>query len=306
MSLLSKIQAALLAEGSALGPTLLKLRFLASRLGSDRLEDWVRHETEGYPKDVLVPDYRKTTIAYSGVFQGYGQILNDVPVPSTLISKHASPHWKTFEIRESISVIDSIIIRSEKNAQFAINAGDLQLQLQDKLMEHHRLVRLNGLFDLTAFTRVQAAVRAKVLDLTIELEKKVPEAATIAVGQRLDAPRKEAADSVTQITNTTVYGNATFISGSEISGSFTVNVVKGDAASLIRALAERGVAESDARELATIVEAETPGSTAETLGKRTKDWIADKARQTPGELWGMGKAAATELIKGAVKAYYGL
>ncbi|MGA8158874.1 MAG: hypothetical protein WB822_22240, partial [Rhodoplanes sp.] len=62
MSLLREIQSSLL-EGREIGPILLKLRFLASRLGSVVLEEWVKHESEGYPNDVEVPSYRKIGVS---------------------------------------------------------------------------------------------------------------------------------------------------------------------------------------------------------------------------------------------------
>ena len=59
MSLLREIQASLMQQGQDIGPIVLKLRFLASRLGSGLLEEWVKHESEGYPGSVAIPDYRK-------------------------------------------------------------------------------------------------------------------------------------------------------------------------------------------------------------------------------------------------------
>jgi AbiTii-like protein len=44
MSLLREIQAAVIQEDTEIGPILLKLRLLASRLGSAPLEEWVKHD----------------------------------------------------------------------------------------------------------------------------------------------------------------------------------------------------------------------------------------------------------------------
>ena len=49
-SLLSGILRSLLDHETDLGPILLKVRYLAKRLGSDDLEQWVIHEAEGYPQ----------------------------------------------------------------------------------------------------------------------------------------------------------------------------------------------------------------------------------------------------------------
>ncbi|MGY2904674.1 AbiTii domain-containing protein [Bradyrhizobium sp. URHC0002] len=64
MSILREIQAAILQENPDLGTILLKLRFLASRLGSEPLEDWVKYEAEGYPRDADVPEYRVAGLSY--------------------------------------------------------------------------------------------------------------------------------------------------------------------------------------------------------------------------------------------------
>lgn len=85
MSLLREIQASLMERGQDTGPILLKLRFLASRLGSDVLEEWVKHESEGYPKDTEVPDYRKMKVSYTGDFSGpFGSFIRDAPIPPCL------------------------------------------------------------------------------------------------------------------------------------------------------------------------------------------------------------------------------
>ena len=59
MKLLYGIQEAVVQEGKTdLGSVLLKFRLLASRLGSDYIEEWVKHESEDYPTDIEVPSYR--------------------------------------------------------------------------------------------------------------------------------------------------------------------------------------------------------------------------------------------------------
>lgn len=90
MSLLREIQADLLDPNRDIGPILLKLRFLASRLGSDMLEEWVKHESEGYPTDVPVPDYRKIGVSYRATFSGpFGSGIKNAPLPSYQVKKFA-------------------------------------------------------------------------------------------------------------------------------------------------------------------------------------------------------------------------
>src|SRR5258708_8237592 len=116
MSLLREIQAALIGE-KPLGPILLKLRLLGSRLGSDVLEEWVKHESEGYPTGVVLPDYREVAVSYRGTFSGaFGSGIKNAPIPPYLIEKFAGKKWNTYEIRHTVSLIDKLV-RPVKNSE---------------------------------------------------------------------------------------------------------------------------------------------------------------------------------------------
>lgn len=134
MSLLTEIQAALI-DGQPIGPILLKLRLLASRLGSDVLEEWVKHESEGYPPGVSLPDYRKVGVSYVGTFSGaFGSGIENAPIPPYLIEKFAGKGWNDYEIRQSVSSIDELL-SSGNSGTLQINAADLILLLQGHIYE---------------------------------------------------------------------------------------------------------------------------------------------------------------------------
>jgi hypothetical protein len=69
MTLLEEIQSALIADGP-LSPIILKLRLLGARLGVPALGDWIRHESDGYPEETAVPQYRKIPVSYIASFAG--------------------------------------------------------------------------------------------------------------------------------------------------------------------------------------------------------------------------------------------
>jgi hypothetical protein len=97
-------------QGQEIGPILLKLRFLASRLGSGVLEEWVKHESEGYPPNAELPDYRKLGVAYKATFSGpFGSGINNAPIPPYLIEKFAGEQWSVFEMRHSVASVDELI-----------------------------------------------------------------------------------------------------------------------------------------------------------------------------------------------------
>ncbi len=137
MSLLREIQSSLMQEGSQIGPIPLKLRFLASRLGSDVLEESVRHESEGYPKDVGIPDYRVLSVSYTGTFNGpFGMGINNAPIPSAVVAKYGGKSWTNYEMRQSVAAIDDLL-KSGAGGTLELNASDLILVLQGKVYKEY-------------------------------------------------------------------------------------------------------------------------------------------------------------------------
>jgi len=300
MALLHDIQAALLDEKVGVGAILLKLRFLASKLGVNNLEDWVKNEAEGYPRDAAAPDYRKTTLSYTGTFSNGYQTLSKVSVAPYLIRKEAGDHWVDFTIRDSIAVIDTMLAREDRN--FGIDVSDLKLIIQDKIYEGVPCIELHGRIDASAFTRIQNAVRTKMLDLTLELEKSVPAAAHIIVGQPVEAMGASEKAQVAQIVQNIFHGDVTNINNSGDGAQISLKIAKGDSAGLIKALTERGIPKLEAAELATIIEGEKPTDSTTPLGKKAKTWLSKAASGA----WGIGKDVLTDVAVAAAKQYWGL
>lgn len=150
MGLLHEIQASLLNDNSAIGPILLKLRFLAARLGSDVLEDWVLHEMNGYPQNIPVPDYRTAPISYSGTFSNGFQTLNNIAISEYHIKKLAGESWLHIDIRDPLSVIDGIVADisddPKKKQKYGISTGNLRLLLQNKLYDNLPMIEMYSEF----------------------------------------------------------------------------------------------------------------------------------------------------------------
>lgn len=308
MGLLSDIQQSLLA-GADLGPILLKLRYLAARLGSDVLAEWVRHEAEGYPHDVPVPDYRKFGVRYTASFNGpFGRMANNMDVPPALIAAHASKSWLTHEERQNVSAVESLIASSGKaDTDLQIDASNLLMLLGGKVFQGMACHSASGHISRASLVEMIGTLRARVLDLTIELEKQVPISREIAAGQASQPPEKERAATVTHITNQTIYGGVgTNVANSGAGARFEINVAQADPASVAKALRDAGIPEADASEFANIVASETPASLDDPFGPKAKDWISQKIGKALDGTWKMGVAVATALLTEAAKRYYGL
>lgn len=306
MALLHEIQSELLDPKSSIGPILLKLRYLAARLGSVSLEDWVKFELEGYPEGASIPDYRHATVTYRGTFSNGVQTLNDVPIPQAMIAKFADPSWTHFEIRDSIAVVDSIVAGDTGEAQkMGVDGGNLMLALNGKVYPGLSPLNITGRFGGSPFNVIHSVVRSRILDLTLTLENEVPIAKDVAIGAPLSGISENVSANITQITNNIFYGPQTNITANGPVGAINVAVVAGDPDSLRTWLINKGVPNAEAGELVEIAVSEVPENDDLPLGKRAKKWLADTLVKGGKSLWGMKEGVIEGLIIEGLKAFYG-
>ena len=115
MGFLETIQAELVDRDSSIASTLLKLRLLAAKLGSDELAQWIRFEAEeGYTQDADIPAYRVLGISFSGTFHGpFGTGVQNAPIPSLLIKQFAGEEWIVYKMRESAAAVEKMASKTE-------------------------------------------------------------------------------------------------------------------------------------------------------------------------------------------------
>lgn len=304
MSVLHEIQTSIVKDGSELGPILLKLKLLAARLGSEPLEEWIKYESEGYPPDIEVPSYRIIGVSYTGTFSGpFGSGINNAPIPPYLIKKFAGEKWIDYKIRESIAAIDDLI-KGSTNSFLGIDASNLILLLQGKIYPDYSCVSIEGHVSRSALANLQYSVRSRILDLTVELEKSVPD--TIKID--LENPAAEIikyADKVNQISQQIIYGDVTTITSGDSSHIF-VGLKPRDAKGLINYLVKEGFPEADAKELVSILESEEPSISDEPFGPKAKSWLLKNLKKTANGTWKIGISVATKVLTDAALKYYGL
>ena len=311
MSLLREIQASVMQEADiGVGMVLLKLRFLASRLGSDLLEEWIKYELDGYPEGIPVPNYRKMGVTYKGMFsEPYGGGLNNVPIPPALVKKHVGERWVTCEMRQSIAEIDDIIRSSkdDKGGRLQIDVSDLILHLQGKIYKGMACNSITGLLSISEVVALQFSVRKRVLDLTIELEEKIPTAGEITIEKPLISLSTETAKTTTRIAHQTIYTDSYTVISNSGTGTQSVsvsNICKGDISAYEKALIEGGISEVDALELAKIISEEEPQSREDPFGVQAKDWLAKHFDTAVKVTWKVGKDVAMKLLTEATMQFY--
>lgn len=306
MGLLHEIQESVVKEGSDLGSILLKLRLLASRLGSDSLEEWVKHESEGYPKDVDVPSYRKVGVSYRGSFSGpFGTAINNAPIPTYLVNKYAGEKWVSIDIRESISAVGDLAKATEDGGGLSIDSSNLILLLQGKVYKDYSCIDIQSSISVTAMLEIQQAVRSRILELTLQLEKSVPASTQVEFGEQT-VSAQATSEKVQQISQQIIYGNVTTAVTGGHGSNINVTIEQGDTDALVEYLVHSGIPKSDASELATIMQSESPGNAAEPLGERARQWLLSNIEKAAKGIWRIGVTVATRVISEAALRYYGL
>jgi len=304
MNLLREIQSLIVQDGSELNLILLKLRLLAARLGSSPLEEWIKHESEGYPNNVDIPDYRVIGIVYTGSFSGsFGKQISNSQIPPFLIEKYAGENHMTYKVRQSIAEIDDLVKNIKGDME--IDTSNLILLLQGKIYPDLVCNQVRGRLPRVAFVGIQSIVRHRILEFTTKLEKSVPAAMDIV----LESPTfsdKVDPDQVTSVYNQTVYGNVTSISNSGDGSHINVSIGKGNSQALIESLVKVGIPKSDAATLAGIMASESPSSGEEPLGTKTAQWLDDNLPKAVKGAWKISATALTEIVKAMALQYYGL
>lgn len=305
MSILREIQASLISNDSELSSIFLKLRLLAARLGSDILGDWVKHEVSGYPSNIDLPEYRIVPVNYTGTFSGpFNSGVKNAPIPSRIIEKHAGEAWVNHRVRDGIGAIGELVKSSQESGSLGINASDLILYLQGHVYPQFSCVEVCGSISRSAIVQIEAEVKSRVLELTIELEKSIPAAAEIVLTPNLKEPLDQ--QKISQITNQTIFGNYTSINNTGNDAIIDIRSSVGNASTLTSTLENAGISKESAEELTQIVSEEKPTSDDEPLGNKAKQWMIDNLKKAEDGSWKVGISVATDVIKKAVMGYYGL
>jgi len=303
MSLLHEIQEAIVDPQADLGPILLKLRLLADRLGSDQLEAWVNLESEGYPANADIPEYRQVEVSYSGNFQNSAWQATDHPIPPHLIEHFAGKQWIKVDMRESIAAIDELL--SKKGGRIIIDSANLVLLLQDKVFPEMNCTSVTGVISGTSVREIQNTVRNRILELTMKLEKEVPSAAAVTIGKPMKA--ESGADAkIAEVVHMTVHGSNTMIANTGSHTKISVKNTVGDVDGMVSELINAGIPQAAAEEFSHLVVNEKPDGPEKPFGKKVTEWLSKKLPIIAEGTWGAGISVVTGVLEEAAKRYYGL
>ncbi|OWK18278.1 hypothetical protein AJ88_03515 [Mesorhizobium amorphae CCBAU 01583] len=203
-------------------------------------------------------------------------------------------------MRESVAGVEELA----KSEELGIDASNLILLLQGKVYEDWACVSVSGEVSPIAMKEIKQAVRSRVLELTLELEKRVPLAGEVSLTKAIpQGPESGAA--VTQIFNQTVYGNVTHVTAMN-GAQVTLSITAGDIGSMTNALVKAGLPQEEAEEFSEIVAAEPPKSLDKPLGNKALAWIKKNGSKAASGAWKIGSNVLTDVLTEAAMKFAGL
>lgn len=176
MSLLEDIQQAAVESRTDLATLLRKCKLLAARLDNRPLEDWVLWESNGYPDEVPVPEYRAWPLELRGHFFGpFGSGIKNAPIPSMCIPANVRKSYTEYECRQSVASIEAVLADS-KSGTVRVATDDLAVALGSDVYEDQNCAQAWAQFGTGRLVELLNAVRNRILDFALAVWKESPDA----------------------------------------------------------------------------------------------------------------------------------
>lgn len=302
MSLLEEIQKEAVDSKSDLGALLRKCKVLAARLGSQPLEDWLIWESNGYPDEVDVPDYRIWPLQLKGHFsRPFGSGMRNAPIPMICLPENVREKYQNYKCRQSVASIEQII-KGEHKDTLHVPTGDLAVVLGTNVYDGQNCLQAWAEFGAGNLLELLNAVRNRILDFSLAIWKENPNAGEISTqsDKNIEPAR------VSQIFNTTVYGGAATLVGNATHSPITVSVVANDFLSLERVLIQNGVSEKDIKDLRVALETDERPKLKGRFGPKVSAWISGMIKKATEGSWNLTISTASNLLADVISKYYGL
>ena len=303
MTLLEDIQNSAIDGKSDLAELLRKCKLLASRLHSKPLEDWLVWESNGYPDNSLVPEYRIWSLQVYGDFYGpWGSGVKNAPIPIALLkflSEEEKNAYCRYKCKQSIATIEALV-REAPGGKMNVSTGNLAFAIGTKLYESQNCVHTVAEFGKGCLVEVLNSVRNRILDFALAIGKESPQAGELESKSEQIAPAR-----VNQIFNLMIYGGAANIVGTAADSSVTFNIGMKDFRSLETLLLDKGLDRTDIAELKDALDSDPVPTGSANFGTKVASWMGKMVAKAASGGWQISAGAAGDLLAKAISQYYG-
>ncbi len=283
-----------------LATLLRKCRVLAAQLENHPLEDWILWESNGYPPEAAVPDYRVYPIVLRGIFSMIGGLAKSVPIPISRLPAELQKPFSKYKIRYSVAVIEQL--HESEEDRVSVPFDDLISTPWVQMYENMQCLQVWGDVGKNQLSHILNSVRNRILEFSIALEKEAAVAPPPPIKGASGFPVEE--KKVTNIFNVTVRdgGRATVI-GSAQESIIESEIVARDFGSLSTFLKKNGIGEADIAELQTALKTEPEGKSGEQFSPRVSSWIEKMWEKAKEGAWDISLNSAKGLLQKALQKY---
>lgn len=302
MKLLSEIIDLLSSSEPSIQNALFKAQVLAHQLGETEMAAWVGSELRGYTEDGNLPAYRILRVTVMGNLSNGVYRYVDQPIPMMNIDPRLREKLEMRRVTQSIVVVeewarkdqDLAIVIAPENFHYLRKGIDKSFDIERAWAKH----------SVGALAQVVIEVRSRLLELALQVQARIPQEPE--QGTIKDVSREAA---VSQVFRNTVYGNNnTIVLGGGTIQNVTNSIVVNDVESLIRALEEQGIGESDVTELRTSLVADADSDDVKArkgFGPAVRRWMGKMLAKAAEGGWEIAVSTAGGVLAAALAAYYG-
>ncbi|EPY5418357.1 abortive phage resistance protein [Klebsiella aerogenes] len=276
---------------------LMKAKMIAVKLDLTDLVEWIELELNGYPNIASVPEYRSG----QGQLKAFNPFRGWIPVDLGVSDPKITTPFTTFKLTESIASMKRLKDKKLGAVSLPIPAGYADMLYSG----HSNRYEIRWFFSAGKIDHVITTVRNKILDWSLELEKKG------IFGEGLIFTREEKEVAPMTVNNTNIFHGSVNNAGAIGAGN-TGNISQqnsisvGDIASLERELKSHGLDDNDVAELKQLVEQSPKPASKEEVEKGFGSWIGKMTGKAFTGALKIAGAAAPAVLTNALCGYFGI
>jgi len=306
MSLLRDLQNDVIDATVDVSIVLRKCKLLAARLGNEPFEKWVDQELNGYKNKELFPDYRIIQIYSKGHFSGpFGSGIKNADIPPSCIPEKYREDLSKCYFMEPISYYTNLLNTSKGGNLAEQWPPDLVAHMGRDIYQNMNCISAWKLIPNSSIFSLVEAVRNRILNFVLEIEKEAPDA-----GEDSPKDQKITPERVNQVFNNTIYGNVGNISeaSQNVNQTATINVLQNDLNSLKAYLSSVGVPKNEIQKLEEAIREDSAEeiNKNEKLGTKVFAWIKSISLQIKDKTIPILQGISVNLITWAILKYYGI
>lgn len=308
MSVLKQIQSSTLEPNCNVAVLLRQCKVLGHQLGIAEMEAWVANELNGYRDKDSIPTYRVVAVTSKGNFAGtFGRFIKNMTIPLHCIPAEAQDALRFARFNEGVATIQGHLDGAEKGSTFQQPWPSEALALfGDQMIEDYNCVQAWKVVPHGMLRGVLDAVRDRVLDFALALQKEHPE---LMVADATSGPAQPPAEEVRNVFQTTIYGSVGALANASTNVHQNVTLQQGDASGLESALIALGVPADEVSKLMLALreDATKQGvSAAKEIGPSAGHWLGRALMQAGKGVWTVSRDVAAKVLPDLLAKYLGL